>query len=159
MFASIHSVSQMTWHHTNSNSSGMMRYPSDGEAWKHFDRVHTDFVAEPRNVRLGLCSDGFTPYIISSTIAYYCWPIIFIPYNIPPEMCMTKPYMFLTCLVQGPSIPKAGINIYLQPLIDDLKRLWIGEWTYDVSRKQNFNMRAAFMWTINDFPAYVMLAG
>lgn len=34
-----------------------MRYPSDGEAWKHFDQIHTDFAAEPRNVRLGLCSD------------------------------------------------------------------------------------------------------
>jgi hypothetical protein len=72
---------------------------------------------------------------------------------------MSKPYMFLTCLVSGPSNPKAGIDVYLQPLIDDLKRLWIGELTYDISRKQNFTMRAALMWTINDFPAYGMLSG
>ncbi|CAK8571848.1 unnamed protein product [Lathyrus sativus] len=159
MFASIHSASQMTWHHTNSNSSGMMRHPSDGEAWKHFDRVHTDFAAEPKNVRLGLCLDGFTPYIQSLAIAYSCWPVIVTPYNNPPEMCMTKPYMFLTCLIPGASSPKAGIDVYLQPLIDDLKRLWIREGTYDVSRRQNFNMRAALIWTINDFPAYGMLSG
>ncbi|CAK8575475.1 unnamed protein product [Lathyrus sativus] len=58
LFASMHSASQMTWHHTNKTCSGIMRHPSDGEAWKHFDRVHSDFAAEPRNVRLGLCSDG-----------------------------------------------------------------------------------------------------
>jgi len=38
--------------------------------------------------------------------------------------------------------------------------LWSsGALTYDISRKQNFVMRAALMWTINDFPAYGMLSG
>ncbi|GAU18184.1 hypothetical protein TSUD_248850 [Trifolium subterraneum] len=58
-----------------------------------------------------------------------------------------------------PSNPTDGIDVYLQPLIDDLKRLWIGELTYDIARKENFTMRAALMWTINDFPAYGMLSG
>ncbi|XP_059285219.1 uncharacterized protein LOC132038584 [Lycium ferocissimum] len=31
--------------------------------------------------------------------------------------------------------------------------------TFDVSLKQNFNLRATLMWTINDFPAYGMLSG
>jgi hypothetical protein len=38
--------------------------------------------------------------------------------------------------------------------------LWSsGALTYDISRKQNFLMRAALMWTINDFSAYGMLSG
>jgi len=37
-------------------------HPSDGEAWKHFDKIHPEFAAEPRNVRLVLCSDGFSPF-------------------------------------------------------------------------------------------------
>jgi len=38
--------------------------------------------------------------------------------------------------------------------------LWSsGALTYDISRKQNFLMKAALMWTINDFPAYGMLSG
>jgi len=38
--------------------------------------------------------------------------------------------------------------------------LWSsGSLTYDISRKQNFVMRAALMWTINDFPAYGMVYG
>ncbi|CAK8561003.1 unnamed protein product [Lathyrus sativus] len=32
LFASMHSASQMTQHHTNKTSSGIMRHPSDGEA-------------------------------------------------------------------------------------------------------------------------------
>ena len=41
----------------------------------------------------------------------------------------------LTCIIPGLSSPKVGIDVYLQPLIDDLKRLWVGEWTYNVSNK------------------------
>ncbi|CAI8608684.1 unnamed protein product [Vicia faba] len=76
MFSSMHSSSQMTWHHTNKTSPGNMRHPSDGHAWKHFDEVHPDFAAEPRNVRLGLCSDGFAPYVQAFGSAYSCWPVI-----------------------------------------------------------------------------------
>jgi len=72
---------------------------------------------------------------------------------------MSRPYMFLSCLIPGPHNPKARIDVYLQPLIDDLKKLWSGVQTYDVSMKQNFMMRASLMWIINNFPAYGMLSG
>jgi hypothetical protein len=150
----------MRWHRNNISNPNILRHPSDGKAWKHFDEVYPDFALESRNVRLGLCSDGFTPYTQASSSPYSCWSIIVTPYNLPPEMCMTKPYMFLTCLVPGPSNPKAKIDVYLQPLIDDLQRLWKdGILTYDISSKENFVMRVYLMWTINDFPAYGMLSG
>jgi len=45
-------------------------------------------------------------------------------------------------------------------LIDELKVLWTdGVRTYDAYSKQNFTMRAAILWTINDFPAYENLFG
>jgi len=72
---------------------------------------------------------------------------------------MTNPFMFLTCLIPGPFNLKASIDVYLEPLVDDLNKLWNGIWTYDVSRKQNFLMRTTLMWTINDFPTYEMLSG
>ena len=37
IFASMQTTSQMTWHYENRRSSGMLRHPSNGEAWKHFD--------------------------------------------------------------------------------------------------------------------------
>lgn len=72
---------------------------------------------------------------------------------------MSKAYMFLSHLIPSPSNPKTGIVVYLEPLIDDLKNLWTGVLTYDVSRKQNFVMKEILMWTINDFPTYGMLSG
>ncbi|WVZ23067.1 hypothetical protein V8G54_001611 [Vigna mungo] len=159
MYASTQTAGHMTWHYENRSTNGDLRHPCDGEAWKHFDRVYPDFGIEPRNVRLGLCSDGFNPYVQASNIPYSCWPVIVTPYNLPPEICMSKPYMFLTCLIPGPFNPKVGIDVYLEPLIDELKKLWTGVLTYDISRKQNFILRAMLMWTINDFPAYGMLSG
>jgi len=57
------------------------------------------------------------------------------PYNLPPEMLMSRSYMFLSCLILGPRNPKTGIDVYLEPLIDDLKKLWSGVETYDKGRK------------------------
>ncbi|XP_004513291.1 uncharacterized protein [Cicer arietinum] len=160
LYASTEYAAEMRWHHENKKSSNVLRIPSNGKAWKHFDDVYSDFASDPGNVRLGLCSDGFTPYIQASASPYFCWLVILTPYNLPPEMCMTKPKLFLTCLIPGPYNPKQNIDVYLQPLIDDLQRLWSnGILTYDISTKQNFIMKACLMWTINDFPAYGMLSG
>lgn len=59
LFASTQIAGQMRWHNENIRNPGVIRHPFDGEAWKHLDRVHPDFAADPRNVRLGLCSYGF----------------------------------------------------------------------------------------------------
>ena len=76
-------ASQMTWHYENRRSSGMLRHPSNGEAWKHFDQVHAYFSIDPRNVQLGLCTNGFNSYIQSSSSPYSYWPIVVTPYNLP----------------------------------------------------------------------------
>ncbi|XP_058092469.1 uncharacterized protein LOC131238899 [Magnolia sinica] len=52
-----------------------------------------------------------------------------------------------------------NIDVYLQPLIEELLKLWeVGVDTYDASSKLNFRMRAALLWTISDFPGYAMLS-
>ncbi|GAU21906.1 hypothetical protein TSUD_34030 [Trifolium subterraneum] len=159
LYASARSAEHMKWHYENQRENGVLCHPSDGKAWKHFDQVYPQFALEPRNVRLGLCADGFTPFNQSAT-PYSCWPVIVTSYNLPPELCMMTPYMFLTLIIPGPDSPKGKIDVYLQPLIDELQQLWnYGVVTYDASKKHNFRMRAALMWTINDFPAYAMLSG
>src|SRR4051812_45745973 len=67
--------------------------------------------------------------------------------------------MFLTVLIPGDQYPCMKIDVYLQLLIDKLKSLWdVGlKDTYDVASKTYFDMRAALLWTVNDFPAYGML--
>ena len=75
-------------------------------------------------------------------------------------MCMRPEFMFLSMVIPGPSSPGRNIDVCLLPLIDELTQLWSSRaLTYDISRKKNFVMRAALMWTINDFPAYGMVSG
>ncbi|XP_057436487.1 uncharacterized protein LOC130728921 [Lotus japonicus] len=159
LYSSMQTASHMRWHHEHYKEPDFLSHPSDAEAWMKFDEAWGTFADEPRNVRLGLCSDGFAPFDISGK-KYSCWPVIVTPYNLPPWMCMRREFMFLTIMIPGPSAPKKSIDVYLRPLIDELKMLWEdGVMTYDVSLKQNFLMKAAVMWTINDFPAYGMLSG
>jgi len=149
----------MRWHNKNQRDPSILSHPSDGEACKHFDIMHPDFSQNPRNVGLGLCADGFNPFGQYGK-SYYCWPIIPTPYNLPPSMCMKREFMFLIILVPGPSNTEHKIDVFLHPLIHDLCTLWTErKLTYDVSLRQNFMMKAALMWTINDFPAYDMLSG
>ena len=143
----------MTWHQAHHAVDGVMVHPSDGEAWKRFNSVHPHFSAESRNVRLGLCTDGFNPFG-SFDAPYSCWPVILTVYNLPPGMCMRPEFMFLSTVIPGPRSPGRNIDVCLRPLIDELAQLWSSRaLTYDISRKQNFLMRAALMWTINDFLA------
>ncbi|XP_056698101.1 uncharacterized protein [Spinacia oleracea] len=136
-----------------------MSHPSDGEAWKHLDKEYESFAAEPRNVRLGLCTDGFSPFGKTGR-QYSCWPVILTPYNLPPSLCMKKPFVFLSLIIPGPKSPKGNLDVFLQPLIEELKQVWeVGLPTYDISKKQNFQMKVALLWTISDFLAYGMLSG
>ncbi|XP_004306160.1 PREDICTED: uncharacterized protein LOC101304798 [Fragaria vesca subsp. vesca] len=118
-----------------------------------------DFGIEPRNLRLALSSDGFNPYGAVSS-KYSCWPVILITYNLPPWLCIKRKYMMLTLLISGPKQPRNDIDVYLQPLVDDLKVLWDGiEQVYNFVRGEYFKLKAVLLWTINDFLAYGNLSG
>ncbi|KAI9197656.1 hypothetical protein LWI28_008413 [Acer negundo] len=61
----------------------------------------------------------------------------------------------LTLLIPGKNDPSREIDVYLRQLINELKELWeIGVRTYYKVTNSMFNLRAAVMYTINDFPAY-----
>ena len=80
-------------------------------------------------------------------------------YNIPPWMCMKQSYFLMPLLIPDPNAPSNDIDIYLQPLIEELKELWeVGVETYDNSKKEMFQLRACLLWTVSDFPAYDNLA-
>ena len=66
----------------------------------------------------------------------------------------------LTMLISGPRQPGNDIDVFLRPLIDDLKMLWNeGVETYDAYRSETFCLKAMLFCTINDFPAYGNLSG
>ncbi|GJY10466.1 hypothetical protein Tco_0378651 [Tanacetum coccineum] len=137
-----------------------IQHPVDGRAWKNFDTKYLDFAKESRNVRLGLAADGFNPFGNLSQ-AYNLWPVILTTYNLPPWLCMKESSFMLTLLIPGPKSPGKDIDVYLRPLIEDLKVLWDrkGVETIDIASGQKFNTRAMVLWTINDFPARSSLSG
>ena len=149
----------MRWHKEHNTEEGAMQHCSDSQAWKHFDQIHPSFVDESLNARLGLCTYGLQSFGKTGQ-QYSLWPVIVIPYNFPPRMCKKYEYMLLSIIVHGLRNPKEKLDVFLQPLIAELKHFWeVSVQTYDVSSKQNFQMQAALMWTISDFPAYSMLSG
>ncbi|GKC94006.1 hypothetical protein Tco_1159448 [Tanacetum coccineum] len=74
---------------------------------------------------------------------------------------MKESSFMMTLLILDPKSPGKDIDVYLRPLIDDLKDLWVkpGVETIDVAIGLQFNMRAMVLWTINNFPARSSLSG
>ena len=67
-------------------------------------------------------------------------------------------YMILSLLILGRKAPRKKIDVYLRPLVDDLKELWNkGIKMYDTSMQHSFKLYATLLWTINDFLAYTNL--
>jgi hypothetical protein len=134
LYLSQKTAKHMRWHKEEiCNNTGCMSHPSDGTAWKALHHYDPCFARNPWNVRVGLATDGFTPFN-SNAAPYSCWLVVTIPYNLPP-------------------------SLFMQPLIDELHDLWNRVRTYDSSRNEYFNMRVAFVWSIHDFPAYGMFSG
>jgi hypothetical protein len=79
-------------------------------------------MADSRNVRLGLTPDGFNPFGNMST-SHSTWSVMLVPYNLPPWMCMKQTSFILSQVISGPSSPGMDIDVYLQPLIDELLEL------------------------------------
>ena len=110
-------------------------------------------------MRLAVATDGFTPFSMNAA-PYSCWPVFVTPLNLPPGVIMKSEYIFLALVVPGPEHPGKKLNILMQPLVDELLSLWEGvDETWDASRKQKFKMRAAYLWSIHDFPAYGNFSG
>ncbi|XP_021723534.1 uncharacterized protein LOC110690931 isoform X1 [Chenopodium quinoa] len=153
LFMSSKTAKEMRWHKEERTNDDTMRHPADSPAWKSFDEEHKSFAADPRSVRLGLAADGFQPFNNFGGTSHSIWPVVLVPYNLPPWMCMKPQYMMLSLLIDGPHSPGMDLDVYLQPLIKELKELWeVGAETFDAYSKQNFVMHASLLWTIGDFP-------
>ncbi|XP_020963947.1 uncharacterized protein LOC110265338 [Arachis ipaensis] len=159
LFLCSKTAESLRWHDENRSKDGKLRHPADGQSWKDFDRLHPDFAKESRNIRLGLASDGFNLFRTMS-ISHSTWPVVLVAYNLPLWCCMKPEYVMMSLLIPGPCSPGKSINVYLQPLIKELKVLWeVGVETYDASKNKTFQLHAALLWTISDFSAYAMLSG
>ncbi|KAM1616076.1 hypothetical protein ACFX15_024448 [Malus domestica] len=122
-FRSPKKAKQLLWHSKHKSKDGKMRHPIDSSAWERIDRKYPNFTSDPRNLRFALSSDGFNPFDDLSSI-YSVWPVVLVTYNLPPSLCMSKDNVILSLLIPGKEQLGNDIDVYFEPLIDDLKKLW-----------------------------------
>jgi hypothetical protein len=57
------------------------------------------------------------------------------PYNMPPNKCLKEGFIFLALVILGHKESKKQINIFLRPLMEELKELWQWVDAYDSDLK------------------------
>ena len=143
----------LRWHADERTRDGNIRHVADSLQWKKIDSLFPDFGVEPRNLRLGFATDGMNPFGNLST-NHTSWPVLLTIYNLSPWLCMKRKYILLSMMISGPRQPGNDIDVYLSPLIDDLRLLWNeGVEVDDAYSGEKFKMRAMLFCTINDFAA------
>ena len=132
----------------------MLTHRADAYQWKALAIEYPEFGKEPRNIRLGVSTDGFNPFGNQSS-THSTWPMFVWMYNLPSWLCMKRKYIHMSMLIQGPTQPGNDINLYLQLLKEELAMLWADEGvnTWDVFAEDYFPMRAALITTVQDYLA------
>ncbi|GJS67329.1 hypothetical protein Tco_0681893 [Tanacetum coccineum] len=159
LFANEKDAKLLRWHSDERKKDGKLRHVADSPQWRKINNKHDEFGGEIRNIRFGLSSDGINPFGNMSS-KHSTWPVLLCVYNLPPWLCMKRKYIMMSLLIEGPKQPGNDIDVYLAPLIDDLKTLWDkGVKVYDAYKRETFTLRAMIFCTISDFPAYGNLSG
>lgn len=123
MFRSSRMAEDLRWHANNATEDGIMRHPVDSLSWAQVNNKWPEFSSEARNLRLGLSTDGMSPFSLQNT-KYSTWPVLLVNYNLPPTQCMKAKNIMVTMLIPGPTAPSNNIDVFLEPLVEDLKELW-----------------------------------
>lgn len=77
---------------------------------------------------------------------YGIWPVILVSYNLSPWLCMEDLFFMLSSLIPSPKSPRNDIDIYFQPLLDDLIDLLENDIsTYDALSGQRFRLHVALL--------------
>jgi hypothetical protein len=100
-----------------------MPHPADSEAWEALDYFDPEFARDPRSVLHVLSTDGFQPHNEASS-PYSCWQVFFMPYNLPPKICLKQGFIFLALVIPGTKELKKHMNVFLCQLMEEMKELW-----------------------------------
>jgi hypothetical protein len=143
----------------NYKKDGKFRHPVDAAQWGNIN-THFPWYDNARSIRFAMSTDGMNPFG-NQRSTHSTWPVVLSLYNLPPWLCRKQKYMMLTILVSGTKQPSDRIDVYLTPLVDDLKILWkpgVQE-VWDEYKHEEFTMHGMLFITINDNPAHRNLSG
>jgi hypothetical protein len=78
----------------------------------------------------------------------------------PPWLCHKRKYLLLTTLISGPKHAGIDIDVFLEPLMEDMHKLREYEITiWDEYNKQHFNLKSIIFYIINDNLTHLSLIG
>jgi hypothetical protein len=52
------------------------------------------------------------------------WPVILVMYNLLTWLCHKRRYLMLSILIQGPKQASTDIDVFLEPLMEDMAKLY-----------------------------------
>jgi len=88
------------------------------------------------------------------------WPVILTIYNLPPWLMQKQKYLLLTILISGPVQPGVGMDVFLEPMMEEMKMLWEkGVQMLDEYHKDSFTLRTIIFVMVNDYPALFIFSG
>lgn len=111
------------------------------------------FFEDPRDVALGLSTDGFAPFKRRTKTA---WPLILFNYNLRPDIRTHLENIIGIGIIPGPKKP-VDCDSFLWPLTHELLRLAIGISTYDALTDFFFALHAYLILVFGDIPAISMV--
>ena len=124
LFSNPRDAELMRWHAEKRRmNSGKIRHLADATQWKNFDLLYPQFAEEIQNIRFGLSTDGMNLFGENRTV-YSTWPVILTIYNLPTWLCQKRKYLMLSILIQGPKQTGIDIDVFLEPLMEDMAKLW-----------------------------------
>jgi hypothetical protein len=77
-----------------------------------------------------------------------------------PWQCHKRKFLLHTILIQGPKQPGIDIDVFLEPLIEEMEKFWKhGVEMWDEYRRETFTLKSIIFVTINVDPALFSLSG
>jgi hypothetical protein len=151
----------MIWHAApdGHKKDGKLQHHADARQWKTIDLKHHEFSNDRRNVRFVISADGMNPFGEMMN-PHSTWLVIISLFSIPSWLCQNRKYLMLTILVFGLKQVGIDIDVFLEPLMEDMHKLWEeGVRVWDAYREESFTLYAIIVVTINDNLAHLTLNG
>jgi hypothetical protein len=88
------------------------------------------------------------------------WPIILAMYNLPTLLCHKRKYLMLSILIQGSKQVGIDIDVFQEPLMEDMVKLWNeGVCMWDQYQQEYFTLYAIIFVCIHDAPEGFTVSG
>jgi len=112
-----------------------------------------EYFSDPRDVALGLSTDGFCPFKRRQATA---WPLILFDYNLAPEIRFHAGNRIDLGTIPGPNKPK-DFDSFQWPAFEEFIRLQHGVRAFDVLADEFFLLRGYLLLIFGDIPAMSMV--